>query len=62
MRFSVILITLVLLPVMMIAHLWDYTQNHQSRLVNEAGDGDPDNPWRAWWHGGCALSGSQRDG
>ncbi|MEQ1750447.1 MAG: OmpA family protein [Prosthecobacter sp.] len=36
MRFSVILITLVLLPVMMIAHLWDYTQNHQSRLVQQA--------------------------
>lgn len=36
MRFSIILITLVLLPVMMVAHLWDYTENHQSRLVKRA--------------------------
>ena len=38
MRFLIILTAIVLLPVMMIAHLWDYTENHQSRLVQQARD------------------------
>ena len=37
MRFLIILTAIVLLPVMMIAHLWDYTENHQSRLVQQVG-------------------------
>lgn len=36
MRFTVILITLVLLLVMMVAHLWNYSENHQSQLVEQA--------------------------
>lgn len=36
MRFTVLLILLVLLPVMMVAHLWDYVEHHELRLVAQA--------------------------
>ena len=36
MRFSVILIMLVLLPIMVALHVWDYLENSQLRLVDQA--------------------------
>lgn len=36
MRFTVLLILLVLMPVMMVAHLWDYVEHHEVRLMDQA--------------------------
>ncbi len=36
MRFTVILIMIVLLPIMVVVHWWDYTENLQLRLVDQA--------------------------
>lgn len=36
MRFTVFLLLLVLLPVMMLAHLWDYVEHHEVRLMAQA--------------------------
>lgn len=36
MRFTLILIMLVLLPIMVAVHLWDYLENSQLRLVDQA--------------------------
>ncbi|MFM2178809.1 MAG: OmpA family [Verrucomicrobiota bacterium] len=36
MRFTVLLVLLVLLPVMMAAHLWDYVEHHELRLMAQA--------------------------
>ena len=36
MRFTVILIMLVLIPIMIVMHVWDYLENGQLRLVDQA--------------------------
>lgn len=36
MRFTVILIMIVLLPIMVVVHWWDYTENRQLRLIDQA--------------------------
>ncbi|MCX6855364.1 MAG: OmpA family protein [Verrucomicrobia bacterium] len=36
MRFTIILIMLVLLPILVAVHLWDYAENRQLRLIDQA--------------------------